>query len=206
MTDSQRIKISGQAIPVRGNDIDTDRVIPARYLRTVVFDGLGEHVFEDDRAQLQEAGKTHPYDEEKFADAQILLVNKNFGCGSSREHAPQAIMRWGEGTQVIIGESFSEIFYGNCIALGIPCPQVSTADIESLMAAVEASPSLELTVDLESQTITGPDGGEIGFEIDPFRKHCLLNGLDDIGLTLEKEAAIDGFEDSQRGSQPWLYG
>ncbi len=139
--------ISGRAIPVRGNDIDTDRIIPARFLRCVTFDGLGEHAFADDRKQLTAQGKTHSFDDKRFAGASVLVVNSNFGCGSSREHAPQAIAKW--GIKAIVGVSFSEIFFGNCVAMGMPALRVSVADSEAIQSAIEKDPSVQVTVDVD---------------------------------------------------------
>jgi len=145
-------EISGRGIPLRGHDIDTDRIIPARFLKCVSFEGLETHAFEDDRKQLAERGQMHAFSNPRYQGATILLVNGNFGCGSSREHAPQALQRW--GIRAVVGESFSEIFFGNAVVLGMPCLTVSASDAEALLSAVEADPQAELTVSVANQTVT----------------------------------------------------
>ena len=145
---TQITQVSGPGIPLLLDDIDTDRIIPARFLRCVTFDGLGEHAFEDDREQ----DPKHPFNQEKYQGAAVLLAGRNFGCGSSREHAPQSLMRW--GIQAIIAESYAEIFFGNCTALGIPAVTAKGSDIEALEKLVEADPSVEIKVDLENKQVT----------------------------------------------------
>ena len=143
-------RVTGRPIPLRGNDIDTDRIIPARYLKAVTFDGLGQAAFFDERFDAQGNSKGHIMDDPKFLakGPRVAIVNKNFGCGSSREHAPQALLRW--GIKALIGESFADIFFGNCVALGIPCVTASEADLAALMQAVQADPGHDRTVDLEA--------------------------------------------------------
>ncbi len=160
-TDSRRREISGRGLPLPGNDIDTDRIIPARFLKAVTFDGMGEHAFEDARKQNPE----HPFNSPAYQGASVLVVGQNFGCGSSREHAPQALMRW--GIRAIVGGSFGEIFFGNCVMLGIPCLVASQEDLEWLQREIGRSPKTLVTVDVEKQQVrvgdrvikaTVPDG------------------------------------------------
>lgn len=147
MSASRIERIAGRALPLRGDDIDTDRIIPARYLKAVSFEGLEQHVFADDRSD-----PAHPFNQPQYQGARVLLVNRNFGCGSSREHAPQALQRW--GIQAVVGEGFSEIFFGNSVSLGLPCLTITPEDADRLQAAVEADPSLEVVVDVAALTVT----------------------------------------------------
>ena len=152
MTLSAIRRVSGTALPLRGDDIDTDRIIPARFLVSVTFKGLGEHAFEDDRRALQAKGGMHPFENARYANARFLLVNRNFGCGSSREHAPQALYR--RGIRGVLGESFSEIFFGNSVAIGLPCVTLPAEAIEELQGLVEGAPASALSLDLESRVLS----------------------------------------------------
>ena len=151
MSGASRIQsVTGRALPLRGHDIDTDRIIPARYLRAISFDGLEQHVFADDRSD-----RAHPFNAPQYQGAHVLLVNRNFGCGSSREHAPQALQRW--GIQALVGEGYSEIFFGNSVTIGLPCLTVSPEELEQLMKRVEADPATALTVDVERLRVAAGD-------------------------------------------------
>src|SRR5688572_1427813 len=179
--DLQINAVEGPALPLRGEDMDTDRIIPARYLRSITFEGLEKFVFEDDR---KEAAGTHPFDADRYQGASVLLVQKNFGCGSSREHAPQAIHRW--GIKVIVGESFSEIFFGNSSVIGLPCVTAARADIEALMARVEANPSLVVKVDLEGQRCVFEDGSFAVTMPAAVREAFLAGTWDTTGMLLDR--------------------
>lgn len=186
MTDDSRQidRIAGRAVPLRGHDIDTDRIIPARFLKCVSFDGLETHVFEDDRKQLQERGLVHAFSNPRYSGARILIVNGNFGCGSSREHAPQALQRW--GVRAVVGESFSEIFFGNSVALGMPCLTVSAHDAEALLAAVEANPQTDVTVSVGSQAVE-VDGQTCGAVVPAGAREAFAAGTwDATGLLLHQ--------------------
>jgi 3-isopropylmalate/(R)-2-methylmalate dehydratase small subunit len=195
-TNYQRRELAGRGIPVPGNDIDTDRIIPARFLKAVTFEGMGEHAFEDARKQNPE----HPFNSPAYQGASVLVVGQNFGCGSSREHAPQALMRW--GIRAIVGGSFGEIFFGNCVMLGIPCLVASQADLEWLQKAISRDPKIPVAVDVEKQEVhfsdrviraTVPDGP----------RHQLVAGTwDSTAVLLEAGAAIE----ATAGKLPYVKG
>ncbi|MBM3779023.1 MAG: 3-isopropylmalate dehydratase small subunit [Acidimicrobiia bacterium] len=182
--------LSGRGIPLRGEDIDTDRIIPARYLRAITFEGIDAHLFEDDRAAAAGGGRPHPIDDPRFAGGSILVVNRNFGCGSSREHAPQAIHR--RGIHAIVGESFSDIFFGNAAVIGLPCVSAPKAGIEQLMAAIEATPGTAVRVDLE-QLRCDWDGGHLSLQIPAAVRDAFLTGAwDTTGMLLDRYDEVRG--------------
>lgn len=181
------------AAPLRIINIDTDMIIPKQYLKTIKRTGLGKGLFSEMR--YREDGSENPdfvLNQPAYRNAQILVAGDNFGCGSSREHAPWALLDF--GIRCVISTSFADIFYNNCFQNGILPIKVSPEDLEKLFDDAERGANATLTIDLENQEIRGPDGGKVKFDIDPFRKHCLLNGLDGIGLTMQKAASIDTYE------------
>jgi len=175
--------VRGTGVPVRGNDIDTDQIIPARFLKVLTFDGLGEFAFFDQRyetagpgsdaAEAAENPTDHPFNQDRYGGASVLVVNANFGCGSSREHAPQALQRW--GIDAVVGESFAEIFAGNCLALGIPTVTADTEAVEALQAHVEANPGAEITVDVETGAVTYGET-TVDASVDPTQRRALVAG------------------------------
>ncbi|MFQ6018680.1 MAG: 3-isopropylmalate dehydratase small subunit [Kiloniellaceae bacterium] len=198
-------RLTGTAAPLPMVNVDTDMIIPKQFLKTIKRTGLAAGLFYDLR--YDEAGNPKTgfvLDAPAYEDAQILVAGENFGCGSSREHAPWAL--FDAGIRCIVAPSFADIFYNNCFKNGILPVALPKRQVDHLMDDARRGAGAAITVDLERQEITRPDGGKVHFEIDPFRKHCLLNGLDDIGLTLQKAAAIESFEAKDRQARPWLFG
>ncbi len=196
-------KLTASAAPLPMVNVDTDMIIPKQFLKTIKRTGLSEGLFYEMRYDEKgEPKEGFVLDQPAYKDAKILVAGENFGCGSSREHAPWALLD--AGIRCIIAPSFADIFYNNCFKNGILPIKLPKEQVDLLLDDAERGANAVISIDLEEQTITGPDGGEISFEVDAFRKHCLLNGLDDIGLTLQKAEAISGYEEKQRLSQPWL--
>ena len=197
-------KLTGVAAPMNMINVDTDMIIPKQFLKTIKRSGLGQHLFDEmrfnrDGSEVENFVLNKP----AYRKASILVAGDNFGCGSSREHAPWALLDF--GIKCVISTSFADIFYNNCFKNGILPIKVSKEQLDALMDDAERGANATLSVDLENQVIQGPDGGEIKFEIDEFKRHCLLNGLDDVGLTMQVNDKIDNFEDQQKAGQPWLY-
>jgi 3-isopropylmalate/(R)-2-methylmalate dehydratase small subunit len=195
--------LTGVAAPLEITNVDTDMIIPKQYLKTIKRTGLGQGLFAELR--YHDDGSENPdfvLNKPAYRNAKILVAEDNFGCGSSREHAPWALLDF--GIRCVISTSFADIFYNNCFKNGILPVIVSRADLAKLMDDARRGANATLSVDLEAQEIRGPDGGVIRFDVDPFRKHCLMNGLDDIGLTLEKSAHIEAFEKKSATERFWL--
>jgi 3-isopropylmalate/(R)-2-methylmalate dehydratase small subunit len=181
---SKIVRVDGHGVPLTGSDIDTDRIIPGRFLVTVTFDGLEKHVFEDDR---RTAG--HPFDDPRYQGASVLVVNSNFGCGSSREHAPQALYRW--GIRAVIGESFAEIFFGNSLMIGLPCVTASPADVEAIQRRVEQNPRVQIRVDLSSGSCE-VDGFRCAVSMPAKAREAFLTGAwDTTGMLLDNYEQVD---------------
>jgi 3-isopropylmalate/(R)-2-methylmalate dehydratase small subunit len=196
-------RLTGVAAPLPIDNVDTDMIIPKQYLKTIKRTGLGVGLFAEMR--YREDGSEHPdfvLNKPAYRKASILVAGDNFGCGSSREHAPWALLDF--GVRCVIATSFADIFYNNCFKNGILPIKVSPEDLAKLMDDAERGANATLTVDLETQEIRGPDGGMIKFEVDAFRKHCLIQGLDDVGLTMVEAPAIEAYERKSAAASPWL--
>ena len=194
--------LEGVAAPLKMINVDTDMIIPKQYLKTIKRTGLGKGLFSELR--FKDDGSENPdfvLNKQAYRNAKILVADDNFGCGSSREHAPWALMDF--GIKCVISTSFGDIFYNNCFKNGILPIRVSPEDLEKLFEDAERGANAKLSVDLEKQEIRGPDGGTVKFEIDHHGKHCLLNGLDDIGLTKQKASKIASYEDKAKAARPW---
>jgi 3-isopropylmalate/(R)-2-methylmalate dehydratase small subunit len=195
-------KLTGVAAPFPLRNVDTDMIIPKQFLKTIKRTGLGKALFYELR--YDQEGRENPdfvLNKPAYRKAEILVTGDNFGCGSSREHAPWALLDY--GFRCVIAPDFADIFYNNCFQNGILAIRLPQEQVDKLLDDANRGANATLSVDLEAQEIRGPDGGVIAFEIDPFRKHCLLNGLDNIGLTLEKEKAIKDFEQRDASARPW---
>jgi 3-isopropylmalate/(R)-2-methylmalate dehydratase small subunit len=196
-------KLTGIAAPMPLINVDTDMIIPKQFLKTIKRSGLGVNLF--DEMRYDDDGNEIPdfvLNKPAYRNAEILVAGDNFGCGSSREHAPWALLDF--GIRCVIAPSFADIFFNNCFKNGILPIVLPQDEVDKLMDDANRGANATVTVDLENQTISGPDGGTISFEVDAFRKHCLLNGLDDIGLTLEKAASIEAFETKAAHDRPWV--
>lgn len=205
--------LDGLVVPLDRANVDTDAIIPKQFLKSIKRSGFGPNAFDEwrylDHGEPGMDNSKRPLNPDfvlnqpRYRGAQILLARENFGCGSSREHAPWALEDY--GFRVIIAPSFADIFFNNCFKNGLLPIRLDVDKVDALFKAVEANEGYKLKVDLEQQTITAPDGTVYPFEVDAHRKHCLLNGLDDIGLTLEHVGAIKAFEEKHRAAQPWLF-
>lgn len=196
--------LTGIAAPMPLVNIDTDMIIPKQFLKTIKRTGLGANLFDEMRFD-REGNEIEDFvlNQPAYREAQILVAGDNFGCGSSREHAPWALLDF--GIRCVISTSFADIFYNNCFKNGVLPIALPQEDVDKLMDDAERGANAVISVNLEDQTITGPDGGTISFDVDPFKKHCLLNGLDDIGLTIEgSAAAIDAYEENLANTRPWV--
>jgi 3-isopropylmalate/(R)-2-methylmalate dehydratase small subunit len=204
---------TGVVAPLDRENVDTDAIIPKQFLKSIKRSGFGPNLFDEwrylDHGEPGQDNSRRPLNPDfvlnlpRYQGASVLLARKNFGCGSSREHAPWALLDF--GIRCVIASSFADIFYNNCFKNGILPIALPQADVDKLMDDAERGANAVVSIDLEKQEIRGPDGGCIKFDIDPFRKRCLLDGLDDVGLTLEKAPAIDAFEEKNRLNQPWLW-
>jgi len=196
--------LSGVAAPLPMVNIDTDQIIPKQFLKSIKRTGFGKDLFAPMRYDSN--GKENPdfvLNREPYRDAKILIAGDNFGCGSSREHAPWALSDF--GIRCVIAPSFADIFFNNCFKNGVLPIALAKEIVDKLLDDAARGANAIVAINLEKQEITGPDGGTVSFDVEPFRKHCLLNGLDDIDLTMQQESKISSFETSQKSSQPWLY-